>query len=257
MEKKPKYYRIGSLEKGLRIVELLSRQGTMSLSDISGELKLDRSVCHRHLLTLRDMGLVSQPGGSGYRLTMALFEMAMRLVNRLEIKQVVRPFMEKLSATHGETVNLGLKDGSQVVYLDKCESTHLLRAELSVGTRIPMHCTALGKAILAFRPENERKAFCGTGGFKAYTDRTITSPKALALELAGIRQQGFAVDDEELFLGLRCVAAPLVDYSGFANYALSIAAPESRLSPGRLTEIGVDLKRTCERISGALGEIRT
>ena len=164
--------------------------------------------------------------------------------------------MEKLSATHGETVNLGIKDGSQVVYLDKCESTHLLRAELAVGTRIPMHCTALGKAILAFRPENERKAFCGTGGLKAYTDRTITSPKALALELAGIRQQGFAVDDEEHFLG-RARGGPAGGLPGFAHYALRIAAPESRLSPGRLTEIGVDLKRTCERISGTLGEIRT
>jgi IclR family KDG regulon transcriptional repressor len=257
MEKKPRYYRIGSLEKGLRIVELLSRQGSMSLSDIAGALKLDRSVCHRHLLTLRDMGLVSQPGGSGYRLTMALFEMGMRLVNQLEIKKVVRPFMEKLATAHGETVNLGIKDGSQVVYLDKCESTHLLRAELAVGTRIPMHCTALGKAILAFRPETERKTFCASGGFKTYTDRTITSPKALAAELTGIREQGFAVDDEEHYLGLRCVAAPLVDYTGFASYSLSIAAPGSRLPPGRLTEVGVDLKRTCERISAILGEIRT
>jgi len=257
MEKKSKYYRIGSLEKGVRIVDLLSRQGTMSLSDIAGELKLDRSVCHRHLLTLRDLGLVSQPGGAGYRLTMGLFEIGMRLVNQLEIKKVVRPFMEKLAATHSETVNLGIKDGSQVVYLDKCESTHLLRADLAVGTRIPMHCTALGKVILAFRPESERRAFCAAGGFKAYTERTITSPKAFALELEGIREQGFAVDDEEHYLGLRCVAAPLVDYTGFANYSLSIAAPGSRLSPGRLTEIGVDLKRTCERVSAILGEIRT
>lgn len=251
-----KYYRIGSLEKGVRIVELLSRKGTLSLSDIAGELKLDRSVCHRHLLTLRDMGLVSQPGNSGYRLTMALFEMAMRVVNQLEVKKVVRPFMEKLALAHGETVNLGIKDGSQVVYLDKCESTHLLRADLAVGARIPMYCTALGKAILAFRPEAERKAFCTAGGFKAYTERTITSPKALALELAAIREQGFALDDEEHYLGLRCVAAPLVDYTGFANHSLSIAAPGSRLSHARLTEIGVDLKRTCERISGVLGEIR-
>src|SRR5512139_3932393 len=102
MNDKSKYYRIGSLEKGIRIVELLSKQGAMSLSEVAAELKLDRSVCHRHLLTLRDLGLVSQPGGSGYRLTMALFEMAMRLVNQLEIKKIVRPFMEELSESHGE-----------------------------------------------------------------------------------------------------------------------------------------------------------
>jgi DNA-binding IclR family transcriptional regulator len=257
MEKKTKYYQIGSLKKGIRIIDLLSKRGTLSLSEVSGELKLDRSVCHRYLLTLRDLGLVSQPGGSGYRLTMALFEMSMRLINQLEIKKIVRPFMEDMSLEYKETVNLGIKDGDQVVYLDKSESTQLFRAELTIGTRIPIHCTGLGKAILAFRPEDEQTTFCSGSEFTAYTPNTITSPKTLAKELTVIRERGFAVDDEEHFLGLRCVAAPLVDHSGFPNYSLSVAGPSSRLSNKRLMEIGSNLKSVCERISKVLGEIRT
>ena len=257
MEKKTKYYQIGSLKKGIRIIDLLSRRGTLTLSEVAGELKLDRSVCHRYLLTLRDLGLVFQPGGSGYRLTLTIFEMSMRLINQLEIKKIVRPFMEGMTLEYKETVNLGIKDGDQVVYLDKSESTQMLRAELAIGSRIPIHCTALGKAILAFRPASEQVAFCSGSGFAAYTPRTITSPKALMKQLTAIREKGFAVDDEEHFLGLRCVAAPLVDHSGFPNYSLSMAGPSSRLSHKRLMAIGSHLKSVCERISKILGEIRT
>jgi DNA-binding IclR family transcriptional regulator len=249
-----KYYRIGSLEKGVKIIDLLASRGTMSLSEIAADLQLDRSVCHRSLLTLRDLGIVSPPGGSGYQLTMALFEMGMRLVNRLEVKQVVRPFMEELSRTYAETVNLGIKDGDQVVYLDKSESTHPVRADLAVGTRIPMHCTALGKAILAFRPENEQAAFCSGTALPAYAAGTITSTKRFVKELAVIRRRGFALDNEELYAGLRCVAAPVIDHTGFANCALSLAGPTSRISVTGLIEIGAGLKRTCARISTILGE---
>lgn len=226
----------------------------MSLSEIAGDLKLDRRVCHRSLLTLRDLGLVSQPGGSGYRLTMALFEMGMRVVNRLEVKQVVRPFMEDLSRTYAETVNLGIKDGDQVVYLDKSESTHPVRADLAIGTRIPMHCTALGKAILAFRPESEQSAFCSGGRLRAYTAATITSPTRFLKELADIRRRGFALDDEELYAGLRCVAAPIIDRSGGASYSLSLAGPSTRVSVQDLHTLGSALTHTCARISPALGE---
>jgi DNA-binding IclR family transcriptional regulator len=255
-DKKEKYYRIGSLEKGVKVIDLLTRRSPLSLSEIAAELKIDRSVCHRALLTLRDLGLVSQPGGSGYRLTMSLFEMGMRLVNRLEVKQVVRPFMEELARTYRETVNLGIKDGDQVVYLDRAESTQLVRADLAVGTRIPIHCTALGKAILAFRPESEQAVFCAPGSLPAYTATTITSPKQLARQLAEIRRKGLAFDDEELYAGLRCVAAPVFDHTGSASFSLSLAGPSSRLSVADLQTIGHGLKQACGRISTILGEVR-
>jgi DNA-binding IclR family transcriptional regulator len=256
MDEKAKYYRIGSLEKGIRIIELLSKQGTMSLSEVAAELKLDRSVCHRHLLTLRDLGLVSQPGGSGYQLTMALFEMSMRIVNRLEVVKIVRPFLEDLSREYQETVNLGIKEGNHIVFVDKVLSTHMFRADLSVGTRHPLHSTALGKAILAYRPDAEQAAFCNGKGLKASSENTITSGPALRKEIAAIRARGFAIDNEEYYLGLRAVAAPLVDHTGFALYSVSVAGPSQRLTIERLMEIGPGLKRVCERISSILGEGR-
>jgi DNA-binding IclR family transcriptional regulator len=257
MNEKAKYYRIGSLEKGVRIIELLSKQGIMSLSEVAAELKLDRSVCHRHLLTLRDLGLVSQPGGSGYQLTMALFEMSMRIVNRLGVVKIVRPFLEDLAREYQETVNLGIKDGNRIVFVDKILSTHLFRADLAVGTRHPLHCTALGKAILAYRPESEQAAFCAGKELKPSSANTITTGPAFRREIASIRDRGFALDDEEYYLGLRAVAAPLVDHTGFAVYAVSVAGPSLRLTVKRLMDIGPGLKRVCERVSGIMGEIRT
>jgi IclR family transcriptional regulator, KDG regulon repressor len=257
MKEKSRYYRIGSLEKGIRIIELLSHQGTLTLSEVAAKLKLDRSVCHRHLLTLRDLGWVSQQGGAGYQLTMTLFEMAMRVVNRLEIVKIVRPFLEDLSREYQETVNLGLREGNQIVFVDKILSTHLFRADLSVGTRHPLHCTALGKAVLAFRPKAEQDAICKDRKLKASSEKSIISGPALRQELAAIRDRGFAIDDEEYYLGLRAVAAPLVDHTGYALYAVSIAGPSQRLNIERLMEIGPDLKQVCEKVSSILGERRT
>ncbi len=249
---RPGYYRIASLERGVHILDLLSRHGTMTLTAVAKALNEDRSVCHRALLTLRDLGLVHQPGGHGYGLTMHLFEMGMRVVNRLEARPLIRPYMEELCHWCNETINLGYKDGEQIVYLDSAKHL-LLRAELSVGTRIPIHCSALGKAILAFRPSQEQAAFLANSGLTAHTRRTITSSKVLANELAMVRSQGFAVDDEEHYEGVRCVAVPLLDHTGHASYSISISGPSSRISLAHLMAMSQRLTEVGRKISDLLG----
>jgi IclR family acetate operon transcriptional repressor len=255
-KKKPNYYHIGSLEKGISILKILAAGGTMSLAEIANESKLDRSGCHRYLLTFRDLGLLSKIGSSGYRLTTGLFEISMTYINRLGVREIVRPFMEELSLKYKEAVNLGVKDGDQIVFLDKLKSQQNYRAELSIGTRHPIHCTALGKALMAFRPENEQVAFCDSKEIlESFTPNTITSPQAFKEELLLIRSRGFSIDNEEYFSGLHGVAAPITDFSGFSIYSMSVAGPISRLPMDVLFGIGDDLKQLCARISTMWGKL--
>lgn len=252
--KKPNYYHIGSLEKGVNILKVLAAGGAMSLEEIAAEAKMDRSGCHRYLLTFRDLGLLSKQGVSGYRLTTGLFEIAMMHINRLGIRQIARPFMEEISQKYDETVNLVVRNGDHVVFLNKIESRHPYRMEIAIGTSHPIYCTAQGKAIIAFRPENEREDFCGRmKNSKAFSAHTITSPKAFKEEIAAIRKRGFAINRDEYFAGMSGVAAPVADYTGSAVYSISVAGPSDRMPLGRLMRIGEDLKRVCSQIATILG----
>jgi DNA-binding IclR family transcriptional regulator len=254
---KPKsnYYRIGSLEKGVNLLRILAAGGATSLEAIAAEARMDRSGCHRYLLTFRDLGLVAKNGASGYRLTTGLFEIAMLYTNRLEIRQIAWPFMEEIARKYNETVNLVVRNGNHVVFLYKLEGGHQYRADIAVGTRHPIYCTAQGKAIIAFRPEHEREAYCSTMiDLKAFSANTITSPEAFREEIAAIRQQGFAINNEEYFAGISGVAAPVKDYSGYAVYALSVAGPSVRMPMETLRQIGADLKDAGARISARLGQ---
>lgn len=253
-KKKPNYYHIGSLEKGIKILKILAAGGAMSLEGIATEAKMDRSGCHRYLLTFRDLGLLSKHANSGYRLTTGLFEIAMMHINRLGIRQIARPFMEELSRRYNETVNLVVRNGDQVVFLNKIESSHPYRMDIAVGTSHPIYCTAQGKAIIAFRPETEREAFCSSmKDVKAFSIKTITAPKAFQKEIAAIRRRGFAVNQEEYFAGMSGVAAPVYDYTGFAVYSISVAGPSERMPMNMLLRMGEDLKRVCGEVSAVLG----
>lgn len=253
-KKKPNYYHIGSLEKGVNILKILAAGGPMSLEEIATEAKMDRSGCHRYLLTFRDLGLLSKTGNSGYRLTTGLFEIAMMYIHRLGIRQIARPFMEEISQKYNETVNLVVRNGEHVVFLNKIESSHQYRMEIAIGTSHPIYCTAQGKAIIAFRPENERDTFCDTmQSLKAFSANTITSPKAFKEEIVAIRKRGFAINRDEYFAGMSGVAAPVSDYTGFAVYSVSVAGPSDRMPLDLLMRIGEDLKRVCNQISAILG----
>jgi len=253
-KKKPNYYHIGSLEKGIKILKILAAGGSMSLEEIAREARMDRSGCHRYLLTFRDLGLLSKQAGSGYRLTTGLFEIAMMHINRLGIRQIARPFMEELSQRYNETVNLVVRNGDQVVFLNKIESSHQYRMDIAVGTSHPIYCTAQGKAIIAFRPENESDAFCESlKHAKAFSAKTITGPKSFKKEITAIRRRGFAINQEEYFAGMSGVAAPVYDYTGFAVYSISVAGPSERMPMDVLKRIGEDLKRVCDEISVILG----
>jgi DNA-binding IclR family transcriptional regulator len=250
---KQSYYFINSLAKATKIIELLAEAGELSVSEIGKKLHMHRSATHRFLATLRELGYLEQSDDSRYRLSFKLFEIGINVANRLEVRKIVHPFLIDLGTRHEETANLGIMEGLDIIYADKVESPHLLRMDLAVGCRVPSHCTALGKAILANRPEGEvRKLFRGVK-FGHRTPRAILSLPELLEDLRKIRQQGHAVDNEELAVGIRCVAVPIFNYTGNCVAAISIAGPAVRMTDERMDKARTDLLSVSKTISLRLG----
>jgi prepilin-type processing-associated H-X9-DG protein len=188
-----------------------------------------------------------------YRMTFKVLELGMKKLERFEIRHTAHPMMQELSRAYGETVNLGFWDGHAIVHLDKINSTEILRMDSGLGSLAPAYCTGLGKAILAFLPKEEVDAYLETIQFEQLTPNTINSNDALKEALMVIRRKGVAIDNEELSIGLRCVGAPVFDYTGRASFALSISGPTHRMSDERIHAMSETLQAVCRRLSQKIG----
>ena len=250
---KKKYFHINSLEKGFKVLELLAEKEELSVTKVAELLGFNRTGSHRFLSTLRELGYVQKNQDSRYRLTFKLLELGAKVANRFEIRRVARPFMQELASIYNETINLGFWDGERIVHLDKVESQEIFRIDPEIWSRVPAYCTGLGKSVLAFLPQNELDAFLASVKLKSYTPNTITTRKRLKEELQKTRERGFAVDNEELAMGLRCVAAPVFDYTGRPSYAISVAAPAMRITPELMERIQKDVKEIGTKLSAQLG----
>lgn len=249
---KEKYYQIASLEKGIRVLELLSNQNEATVSSVAAQLGFNRAASHRFLATLRDLGYVEKNENNRYHLTFKIMEMGMKVANRFEIRTEARCYMQELSRAFNETVNLGYWKGQKILHLDKIDSPEILRIDTPLGSWAPAYCTALGKAILAYLPQDELEVYLKSAKLMPRGPNTITSKKNFRQELIKVLQQGYAVDDEELSAGLRCVAAPVFDHSGHVRYALSVSAPISRMSQATIEKVQQKLRDVCRRLSANL-----
>lgn len=246
---KKKYFHISSLEKGLKVMELLAEQKEFTVTRAAEMLGLNRTASHRYLSTLRELGYVEKNNNNRYQLTHKVFEIGMKVANRFEILRVAFAHMQELSSIYNETINLGCLDGINIIHLDKIESGELLRIDPSVGNHAPAYCTALGKAILAYLHNEEFEAFIDSVSLKSFTPKTITSKKKLERELKEVRINGVAVDNEELCIGLRCVGAPIFDSNGYPRYSMSISGPTSRMPTERMKKMKKDVRRVCDKLS--------
>jgi DNA-binding IclR family transcriptional regulator len=250
---KKKYFHINSLEKGTKVLELLAEKGDLSVTKVAEHLGFNRTGSHRFLSTLRELGYVEKNSENRYQLTFKILELGMKMADRFEIQREARPYMLQLSLAFRETVNLGLRDGLDILHLDKIDSLEILRMDSPVGSRAPAYCTALGKASLAFLPQNELDVLLNGAKLKPYGPNTITSTKRLKQELEKIRDQGYAIDDEELAYGLRCVAAPIFDHTGLPRYSMSVAGPAMRLTEKRMQQIQQSVRKVCRELSRRMG----
>ncbi|MFZ1201521.1 MAG: IclR family transcriptional regulator [Desulfobacterales bacterium] len=248
-----KYFFVGSLAKGIRIMELLAEHKHLTVSGVARLMNTNRAGGHRFLATLRELGYVEKDEDDRYRLTFKVFELGMQVANRFEIRQLARPLMQELSLVSGETVNLGHFDGTGILHVDKIDSREILRMDSPIGSRAPAYCTALGKAALAFLPVEEFERYLSRVTLKAHGPNTITTRKLFRQTIAAIREKGYAMDDEEMSAGLRCVGAPVFDHTDRAPYAISISGPSLRMTPQRTAEILPLVIKVCHQLSQKMG----
>lgn len=250
--KKP-YYMIGSLEKGMQILELLARSKALTITQVSRSLGQDRSASNRFILTLRDLGYVKDEGDGKYTLTTKLAALAYGSSQRDVIRTIARPYMEKLSLRHGKTVNLGRLEGDDIVTIEVVPGTDVIRFDGQVGARDHAHTLAMGKAVLAFSPQDKQSDYLQRTDLVARTPQTLTDPELILHHLSQVKQQGYVIDNEEWAAGVRCVAAPVFDASGTANHAISISGPTQSMDLQLLDLIARDLRECCRELSKDLG----
>ena len=224
---------VKSVTKALLIMEELDKSGELSIRDLSERLLMDKATVHRLINTVKAAGFVNQnPDNKKYSNSLKLLAMGNRVMGKLGVKHIARPYMEALSEKTDETINLGSRVDDRIIYIDKLESSSTIRVDLGVGVSVPSYCSGLGKAILAFMPEAEL-AEINSVNFEQFTDHTIVERDALLEEFEKIRRNGYSVDDEEYVDGLVCFGAPIFDFHGYPIAAISIACPKYRYDAER------------------------
>lgn len=230
---------VASVKKALDVLdEFRPEEPELSLAQLTRRTTMHKSSVLRTLATLEACGFVEKDPDSGrYRLGLKILELAGRVQGRYGLRDLAAPAMEELARATGEIVHLSVLDGGQIVYLEKKGHGQVLTVATRIGGRNPAHASAMGKALLAGLPEEELRRLLGRGPLPALTEHTISEVPALMEELERIRRQGFAVDDEETFPGIRCVAAPIVNGRGRTLAAISVTVPRSRLDSRRRHEL--------------------
>jgi DNA-binding IclR family transcriptional regulator len=184
---------------------------------------------------------------------MKLWELGTMATNQVDWIDRVKPYLQELTDRSGETTHLAVLNDGQVLYVDKVESPRSLRMPSQVGRRLPVHCTGVGKALIAYLPDEVLQGLVKRRGLASFTANTITALGALQAELARIRERGFAVDNEEIEEGLVCIGAAVRDQTAHVVAAISIAGPSSRLRPETIDEQAVNVVELANAMSATLG----
>jgi len=242
--------------KAFTLLEGLARSDVpRGISDLARGYRLSKSNVHRLLQTLTRLGYVQPDGGGRYVVTLKVWELGTRVISRVDVGRLARPVMERLTAETQETVHLSVLDhaASEIVYVDKIESQHPIRAYSEVGGRAPAHCVATGKALLAHQPAAvvEGAAQCLT----ASTPRTIRSTGELHKQLAQIRQQGYAVNYGEWREQVRGIARAIWDANRVPVAAIGISGPADRFGQRSIQRFVPSVLRAADDISRALGGV--
>ena len=247
---------VPAASRTLDILELFLDRTTLSAPEISERLALPRTTVHELVTTLVDRSyLVAVPDRpTRYRLGLRLFQLGGLFAESLDLTREARVVAEQVAAECDETVHVAVLDGTDVVYVAKADSTHPVRMVSAVGRRLPAHCTAVGKALLAaLPPATVDDRYAGAGALARLTPNSITSRARLRDHLADVRAGGLAYDDRESNDDVRCVAAPVRDHRGVVVAALSISVPTLRWDDERERAWGALVLRSADRLSGLLG----
>ncbi|UQN05561.1 IclR family transcriptional regulator [Deinococcus sp. QL22] len=239
---------VRTLERGLTVLRMLGQHGALTLGDAARHAGLNASTAYRLLHTLQAQGFAQESAGL-WQVGVQAFATGQAYLGAGGLIPAARPEMQALVAELGETVNLAVLQAPDVVYVHQEEGRGLMRMFTQIGARVPLHCTGAGKALLAWQPTEEVRRALGERSFQSFTPHTLTTPAAYLAELEGVRRAGYALDNEERELGVRCVAVPVLDSGGQTVAALSLSAPSSRLPDSRVPELAARLQRASRSIS--------
>jgi IclR family KDG regulon transcriptional repressor len=248
-------YRAQVVERTFKILDILaSSVKDQDLAEIVQVSGIQKSTCYRLMRILERHHFAERDVDTGkYQPGSKLLELGARASARVNLAAVAGPFLEKLSRETRETAHLGILSDGEVVSIATSNGYHAVRMSVTIGRRSPVHCSSLGKSILAFLPEEKVDSVLRERGLKSYTKYTIGRRSELKVELKQVRAHGFAVDDQELEEGLKCIGSPVRDYSGKVVAALSIAGTALRFTKERVRAMAPLVVQTASDLSVCLG----
>jgi IclR family KDG regulon transcriptional repressor len=246
---------VEAVEKALQILEAVGAAKRIGVLKLSQEVELPYSTVHRLLSTLAKRGYIQQESDRRkYALGPKVLELGTAFLDTVELRQVALPRMLSLSQQTRETVNLVIWNGRSAVCAEKIDSPESVTVQQTqIGRLEPLHSSGLGKAIIAFLPAAQLDEVLNSVSLVRYTRNTLVSVKALKNDLEKIRQRGFAIDDQEGVLGVRCVASPIWNYREEVLGALSLVGPSIRMSKKRVLDLGRMVREEATKISQQLG----
>lgn len=247
-------YKLEGLDRVVAILDLLGESDNcLSLAEICQQMHLSKSTAHRALMALERTGLIERTLAHRYRLGLKLYDMGKRAVEQIDLRAHAHSHLRKLALRVGETVHLGVLHKTRVVYVDKVERINRrVCVSSSTGTSNPIYSTSLGKAMLAYLPQGEAASLIAEVQFTPFTSKTLTSREELVHALERVRRRGYAIDDEEMELGTRCIGAPIFDAHRQPIAAVSISGSTLRLEVHRVPSVAEHVIRCGLDISTAL-----
>jgi len=246
---------VQSVDRTFDIIELLAVSGNgMGITEIGKKLGLHKSTVYRLVNALVRRGYLEKVQNTGlYKIGPKFVEISGLYLRQVELKTEAMPFMRNLSDLTGQVTHLAILDETEIVYIEKIDVMPGLRMYSQIGRRVPVHCSALGKALLSAQEENFRESILKKIKYEQYTENTITDEDEFRKELEKTRLRGWAADNEEHEKGIRCIAAPIRDYTGKAVAALSITGSSTKVSPEKDEYYGKMVAEAADNIPRRLG----
>ncbi len=247
---------VQSLDRALGLLKVVARHDAVSLSGIAEETDLAASTVHRILTTLEAHEFVRQDSETGlWTVGVGAYSVGQAFVRTRRVEALSRPAMWALMRATGETVNLGVLEEAEAIFLGQVESPAPIRAFFRPGRRGPAYASGIGKALLAEAGEARVRALYGAAPLPAFTEATLADADALVAELAETRRRGWAIDNEEHTLGMRCIAAPIFDEKSRAIAAVSISGPTIRVTDEAIETIAEHTVAAAKEITKAIGGV--
>ena len=245
---------VAAVLKVFAILQALSERNETGISELSVRLAMPKATVYRFLQTMKTLGYVRQEVDSErYGLSMRVFELGAKALQYPDLVEICKPHMQRLSDSTGETVHLGMLIDSEIIYVHKVDSRHMLGMYSRVGRRAPLHCTAIGKVLLAWENAERRTHILKGCDFQRFREKTITTREDFDVELARTLAQGFGQDREEFDDHIRCAAIPIFDRMNQVVAGLSVSFPTFRYDLAREPELVAELRNASRDISRQLG----